>query len=147
MRDPLSPRRTGGADFPRPALLKTLASGMRKAHQTDKPQPVQVPRPSLSLRRPVRPLAAALQMLNQTALNIAIDLTVDAHGIPIGKIVCPAFQMPIQLSNQDRNGLEALMTVGHFVQLLPFPLDRFLRRKHIQILLIASFQIAVVPWA
>ena len=26
---PLSPRRTGGAAFPRPAFLKTLASGMR----------------------------------------------------------------------------------------------------------------------
>src|ERR1051326_2571366 len=27
-RGPLSPRRTGDADFPRPALLETLASGM-----------------------------------------------------------------------------------------------------------------------
>ena len=27
----LSPRRTGDADFPRPALLKTLASGMHRS--------------------------------------------------------------------------------------------------------------------
>src|SRR6267154_5195301 len=93
----------------------------------------------------VRPLAASLQMLDETALNIAIDLTVDAHGVPDGKVVRPASQMPIQLSNQNRNRLETLMTVGHLVQLLPLPLDRFLRRKHIQIFPSASFQIAIIP--
>ena len=46
-RDPLSPRRTGDADFPRPALLKTLASGMhrprfRRAGPTHQPQPCQL---------------------------------------------------------------------------------------------------------
>jgi hypothetical protein len=42
LRDPLSPRRTGDADFPRPALLKALASGFRISRQTDQPQPRQV---------------------------------------------------------------------------------------------------------
>ena len=35
---PLSPRRTGDADFPRPALLKALASGVRSARKADQPQ-------------------------------------------------------------------------------------------------------------
>jgi len=45
------------------------------------------------------PLAAALQMLEQTALNMALDLTVGTRGIPEGKVVRPAFQVPIQLAN------------------------------------------------
>ena len=101
--------------------------------------------PGLPFRGLIRPLAAALQMLDQTALNMAFDLTVGARGVPNGKVVRPSSQVPIQLSNQDRDGLKTLMTVRHFVQLLLLPLDRLLRRKHIQILPIASFQIAIVP--
>src|SRR5258708_6052257 len=144
-RDPLSPRRTGGEDFRRPGLLKTLASGMRTTRQADQPQAHQVLVPRLSSRRTVRPLTAALQMLDQTALNIAVDLTVNAPGVPDGKIVRPPFQVPIQLSNQGWDRLETLMTVGHFVQFLPLSLDRLLRRIHIQVFACASFQIAVVP--
>ena len=59
-RDPLSPRRTGGADFPRPALLRTLASGMRILRQKNEPQLLQVRVPRHPLRRPIRPLAASL---------------------------------------------------------------------------------------
>jgi hypothetical protein len=51
-------------------------------------------------------LAASLQMLDQTALNMAFDLAVSAHMAPDGKVVRPASQLPIQLSNQDRNRLE-----------------------------------------
>src|SRR5713101_3734629 len=84
-------------------------------------------------------------MLDQTALNMALDLAVGAHGIPQGKVVCPSFQMPIELSDQDRDRLKALMTIRHFVQLLPLSLDRLLRRKHIQILSTSTFPVAIVP--
>src|SRR6267154_628335 len=104
-----------------------------------------MPQPRLSWRKLVRPLTAALQMLDQTALNMALDLTVGAHGVPDGKVVRPSFQMPIQLSNQHRNRLKALMTVSHFVQLLPLPLDRLFRRKHIQVLPVAALPVAIVP--
>jgi hypothetical protein len=142
---PLSRRRTGDADFPRPALLKALASGIRFSRQTDQPQPCQVLQPSLSLRRTVWPLAASLQMSDQTVPNVAFDLAENTGGIPEGKVVRPSFQVPIQLPNQDRNWLMALMTVRHFVKFLPFPLDCLTRRKYIQVFPIASFQIAVVP--
>src|ERR1700676_2543932 len=95
--------------------------------------------PWFSLRRTVWPLAASLQMRDQTIPNIAFDLTVGADGVAERKVVHPTFQVPIQLANQNRNRLEALATFGHFVQLLPLPLDGFLRRKHIQIFPIASF--------
>jgi hypothetical protein len=39
--------------------------------------------------------------------------------------------MQIQFPNQARSRLKALMTVRHGVQLLPLPLDRFVRWKHI----------------
>src|SRR5215467_1483409 len=90
-------------------------------------------------------LAPALQMLDQTVPNVALDLTVGTRGIPKGEVVHPALQMPIQLSNQDRNRLMTLMTVCHFAQLLPLALNRLIRRDHIQIFPITSFQIAVVP--
>src|ERR1700675_4796585 len=84
-------------------------------------------------------------MPDETASHVPVDLPVHARGIPKGKVVRPAFQMSIQLSNQDRDRLEALMTVGHLAQLIPFSLDCFLRRKHIQVFPNASFQIVVVP--
>jgi hypothetical protein len=61
-------------------------------------------------------------MLDQTALNMAFDLAVSARGIPNGEVVRPSFQVPIQLSNQDRDRLNALMTIRHFVQLFPVDL-------------------------
>ncbi len=93
------------------------------------------------LRRTVRPLTAPLQMLNQTALNVAFDLTVSAYWVSEGKVIRPTFQVPVQLANQDRDRLETLMTVRHLMQLLPLPLDRLLGRKDIQVFPTASFQI------
>jgi hypothetical protein len=78
-------------------------------------------------------------MLDQTVPNIAFDLAVGADGIPQGKVVRPTCQVPIQLANQDRYRLEALVTIRHLMQLPPLPLDGFLRRKHIQVFLAASF--------
>src|SRR6516225_6850433 len=102
-------------------------------------------KPLFSLRTMVWPLAAPLRVLDQTVPNVAFDLTVGTRGIPEGKVVHPSFQVPIQLSNQDRDRLMALMTVGHLTQLLPFPLDRLFRREHVQVFSIASFQITVIP--
>src|ERR1700676_2029813 len=84
-------------------------------------------------------------MPDETASHVPVDLPVHASGVPEREVVRPAFQVPIQLSNQSRDWLEALMTVGHLMQLLSFSLDRFVRRKHIQVFPSASFQIAVVP--
>jgi hypothetical protein len=84
-------------------------------------------------------------MLDQATAHVPVNLPVNAAGVPNGKVVRPPFQVPIQLANQCRDRLEALMTVRHFVQLLPLPLDRLLRRKHIQVLLVAPFQIAIIP--
>ena len=65
--------------------------------------------------------------------------------VPEGKVVHPTLQMPVQLSDPYRDWLMALMTVCHFAQLLPLALDRLIRRDHIQVFPITSFQIAVVP--
>src|SRR5579864_2362996 len=83
-------------------------------------------------------------MPDETATHVPVDLPVHARGIPEGEVVRPTFPVPIQLSNQSRDRLEALMTIGHLMQLLSFPLDRFVRRKHIQVPLRASFQIAII---
>jgi hypothetical protein len=62
-----------------------------------------------------------------------------------GKVVHPTLQVSVQLSDQYRDWLMALMTVRHFVQLLPLQLECLDRRKHIQVFPIASFPVAVVP--
>src|SRR6266850_4598653 len=84
-------------------------------------------------------------MPDETASHVPVDLPVHASGVPEREVVRPASQVPIQLSNQSRDRLETLMTVGHLMQLLSFSLDRFVRRKHIQVPLMASFQIAIIP--
>src|ERR1017187_1167938 len=63
-------------------------------------------------------------MLDQATAHVPVNLPVNAAGVPNGKVVRPPFQVPIQLSNQARDRLEALVTIRHFVQLLPLPLDR-----------------------
>src|ERR1700730_10414061 len=83
-------------------------------------------------------------MPDETASHVPVDLPVHASGIPEGEVVRPAFQVPIQLSNQSRDRLETLMTVGHLMQLLSFSSDRFVRRKHIQVPLMAAFLIAII---
>ena len=87
--------------------------------------------PLFSLRETVRSLAPPLQMPEQTVPNEAFDLTVSTDGVAPGKVVHPASQVPIQLSDQDRDWLMALLTTRHLVQLLPFPPERLLRRKHV----------------
>src|SRR5450432_657971 len=149
-RDPLSPRRTGDADFPRPALLKTLASSLHRTRfgrtrQTHQTQPFEMRIPRLSVRRAIGSLTASLEMPDQAAAYEPVDFPVHARGISKGKVVRPSFQVPIQLSNQFRDRLKALTAVRHLMQFLPFSLDRFLRRKHIQVPLIASFQIPIIP--
>src|ERR1017187_5648756 len=108
-----------------PASGSPESSRLRHAQvpPVNQPQLRQMIQPLPSLRRPVRPLAAALQMLDETAPNVSIDLAVGARGVPNGKVVRPPFQVPIQLANQHRDRLETLMTLGHFVQLRPLPLD------------------------
>src|SRR5215467_6420417 len=76
---------------------------------------------------------------------MAFDLAVGTGWVSDGEVVHPTSQMPIQLSNQDWNRLTVLMTIRHLPQLLALPLDRLLRRKHIQVVSIASVQITVVP--
>src|ERR1700730_1043493 len=116
-----------------------------RTRQTNQPPSLEMRIPRLSWSRLIGPLTASLEMLDKTGTHVPIDLPVSDQGIPDGKIVRPSFQVSIQLSYQDRNRLKALMTICHFMQLLPLPLNRFLRREHIQIFPIAPFQIAVIP--
>src|SRR5690349_7270506 len=88
-----------------------------------KTQPPQVLVPACRFRRAVRPLAAPLQMLDQASCQVPIKLAKHAGGIPETEVVRPPSQVPIQL--------------------LPFPLDGFLRRKHIQIFATAAFSVAI----
>ena len=122
-------------------MHRSRFGGTHQIHQTDFPEEL-IPR--YSLRCAEWPLAASLQMSDESVAHLPVDFPVSACRIAIGKVVCPAFQVPIQFAYQYRDRLETLMTIRHFVQLIPFLLDGLRRRKHIQITTVASFQIAVV---
>src|SRR5438128_9462659 len=72
-----------------------------------------------------------------------VDLTKRVPWISELEVVAPAFQVPIKLVNQCRYRLMALMTVRHLRQLVPFPLQRLLRRSHMQIPVAAAIPVAV----
>src|ERR1043166_902166 len=108
-----------------------------------KTQPPQVLVPACRFRRAVRPLAAPLQMLDQASCQVPIKLAKHAGGIPETEVVRPPSQVPIQLLHQPRDRLKALTRTRHLMQLLPLPLDGFLRRKHIQIFATAPFSVAI----
>src|ERR1700686_3343857 len=115
-----------------------------RSRQTDQSNPLKIPVPRHSFRRAKWPLTAPLQMPDETATHEPVDIPVNGHGVSEREVVSPSLQMSIQLLNQRGDRLETLMTVRHFVQLVPFPLNGFVRRKYIQIALVASFQIAVI---
>src|SRR5450631_4143698 len=91
-------------------------------------------------RRAVGPLAAPSQVLCETVSNVRVDLAEGLAWIPEVEVVLPALQLPVQLPNQLRDRLVALPMIGHLVQLLPFLLQGFCRRTHIQIPPPAPFQ-------
>src|SRR5260370_3014846 len=133
-----------------PALLKTVVSGMRR--KLPGGQPLQI-RQSKSLdllivadpfRRLVGPLAAPSQVLRKTVSNVRVDLTEGLAWIPKVEVVLPALQVPVHLLNQLRDRLVTLPMIGHLVQLLPFLLQSFPRRTHIEISPPAPFQVIVV---
>src|SRR5260370_18439671 len=97
-----------------------------------------------SFRRTEGPLAASFQMLRHTITNVRGDLAEGLAWIPKVEVVLPALQVPVHLLNQLRDRLVTLPMIGHLVQLLPFLLQSFPRRTHIEISPPAPFQVIVV---
>src|SRR5271167_352514 len=105
-------------------------SRSRQARQFHQSQLLEEIEPPDSFRRPEWSLTAPLQMPDEALADEPIDLPVNVPAVSEGKVVHPPFQVSVQLIDQHRDWLETLMTVGHFVQLIPFPLDGLLRQKH-----------------
>src|SRR6185369_14717751 len=128
-----APRRTGQADFPHPALLKALALGMHRfAPKLEESAFAQVGREGLSFGNAIGSLAAALQMLPQPVLKVAIEVAKSPAGIPTAEVITPAFEMPVQIANQLSDRPEVLPVTDHLPQSLPFTRHRFCRRVHVQ---------------
>ena len=127
IRDSPSPRRTGRADFPHPALLKPWS----QAHALDlrglEPNSPEVLVIRSCLRQTKGSLTAPVQVSEQTLADMPVDLPRRVPRISKPEVVPPTFQLPIQPFNQFRDRLMTLMTIRHLRQLVPFPLQRFLR--------------------
>src|SRR5436190_9369841 len=117
-----APRRTGQADFPHPALLKALASGMHRfASELVKAPRAQVFVEGLAFGQSIGTLAAALQMPPQSHLKVTVDVPKRPAGVAQTEVVAPPFQMPVQIANQLSDRPEALFVTDHFPQVLPPP--------------------------
>ena len=123
--DFLSPRRTGRAGLPHPALAETLASSMHRLStlrsQRDQTQMCHLSVNRRTLGRPVGTLAAAPQMLPRAPLQVAVDLAESGARITLAKVAGPAFQVTIQLPDQLRNRDAILLRAAHLAQLRPLP--------------------------
>src|SRR6202035_4484966 len=110
----------------------------------DQSHVLEMPVVSHAFRWSKGPLAASSQVLRKTITNVQVDLSESHAWISEGEVVLPAVQVSVELLNQVRERLPALMTICHLMQLLPFPLQRFGRRSHVQILPAPTSQVAVV---
>ena len=68
---------------------------MHKFRKTAQPQPRQMPQPGLSLRRPVRPLTAAAQMLERKHIQVfpipSFQIAILPKRVPQKVQACPWF--------------------------------------------------------
>ena len=125
---PLSPHRTGRADFPHPALRKALHRRRIQAVarcnlQFPQTHIIDVLMVSAPFRRSAGPLAAPFQMLLETATNVPVDFPEGLLRRPESEVVCPAIQLPVQTLNQLRERSETLALASHLLQLLPLEID------------------------
>ena len=97
-----------------------------------------------SLRRSKRPLASPPNVLRQSLAHVAVDLPKPFTRVPVAKVVRPPLKMSVELINQLRQGLETYRSTHLLPQLLPLPLQSFLRYRYVEIALLSSFAIFLV---
>ena len=120
----LSPRRTGRADFPHPALLKTSGRGFRRFDsQKLEPEPLQMFVQRHPLRQLVRTLAAMmLQVIRQPIAEMPVDIPIRLSRVSHRKVAPPAFQLPIQPFHPSRDRRATLTAIRQLIDPIPFPL-------------------------
>src|ERR1039458_8536917 len=133
----LSPRRTGRAGFPHPALAETLASSMHRSSpvrsQGDQAQLFHLSVDRHTFWGPIVTLATAPQMFPQAPVHVAVDLIEGVPRIAETEVVAPASQVPIQLPDQLGDRDAVLLRISHLAQLRPLPRQGFLGRNHVQV--------------
>src|SRR6266404_1373573 len=148
--DLIPPRRTGHADFPHPALASALTSGMRRqlcgpgrqVHQAHTLEVLEVAHP---FRRSKGPLAAAARVLAQPPTYEGIDLSKGHARVSEAEVVRPAGELPIDLCDHCRQWLETLLLADRLSQCLSPARHRFLRGVQVQISMLASVEVAIIP--
>src|SRR5262249_61974384 len=91
------------------------------------------------------PLAPTTQVLDHATLHVVTDLSERPSRIAQAEVVHPAFQVPVNLGDELRNGLPALACGGHRRQFRHFPLPRLARPAPVQITTAPTKAVAVVP--
>ena len=146
-----SPRQTVRRDFHSTAFLQALYRRHTRETQVelqrDDPQLVEIRIDTGPLRKRVTALAAAVQVLDHPALDEIVEFPEFSPAVTHLEVVLPAHQMLVELLDQVANRLEALLRPGELSDLFPFLLQRFPRRKQVQVPPRSSFQILLISEA
>src|ERR1035438_187439 len=98
-----------------------------------------------AFRRSEGSLTPPLEVAGQPLPNVRVDLPSRHTRITQRKVVPPALQVSIELLDQQRNRFPGLSQPCQLTQLLPLPCQGFLRRNHVQVAMLPTSQVAVVP--
>ncbi len=79
-------------------------------------------------------LAATLKVPGQSLQDIAVDLAERLRRVAFTEVVPPACRLPIGVTNEHRDGLEALFRAGHGLDRRTLACQRLGRYRHVQIL-------------
>jgi hypothetical protein len=88
------------------------------------------------------PLASASHVLCKTLTHVGVDLPKPFTRVPVAKVVRPPLKMSVELINQLRQWLKADLAADHPIKFLPLSLERFLRYRYVEIVLLSSFAIS-----
>src|ERR1043165_5757539 len=106
----------------------------RRKPQKLKTKPLEVLIVAAPLGQSVGMLASMmLQVVGQPIADMPVDLPIRLARIAVGEVVRPSLQMSIEPCNQARDRSATLTPIRQFVDLIPFLLQRLLRRLHVEV--------------
>src|SRR3990172_8638004 len=113
--------------------------------QIDQAQLIQLLVVADSLRRSVGSLAAPSQVVHETVSCVPVDRPECLARVAVLEVVPPSPQLLVEFPDQDWDGFEAHAGAGSLPQFCLFPLDRLLRRSHVQVAPIPALPVPVIP--
>ena len=95
-------------------------------------------------RRAKGPLTSTTQVDSEAATGEAVHLPEGSPGVSVSKVVGPAIEITVHVPDQSRDGFPAVAAGRHLFQRGILALQSLGSGHHIQILMLAPLQVAVI---